>query len=250
MSGLTISPPGFADLWSRRHFRRGPRLPQRRLLHRPRQHSRRGRHQANVQFVTGDIRLDHYTSIGDFFFKTSMLAEERQNGTVVTHNSTGWAPSLCATRANSPTIRSPCSASTPAAAFTPPSTRSPTTAIPIASPIARPSPARPLAAPPSGSTTTKRWNLMAGADADRLEGTSTDHVVPTGQRVGGGTQLQHGLCAGRCHARTRQALRRPAPQLRRRGQQFRQSQRRLRRRQEESARPRQRLPQFPRPHVE
>ena len=27
--------------------------------------------QANVEFVTGDIRVDHYTSIGDFFFKTS-----------------------------------------------------------------------------------------------------------------------------------------------------------------------------------
>ena len=34
---------------------------------------------------------------------------------------------------------------------------------------------------------------MAGADADRLEGTSTDHLIPTGQRVGGGTQLQHGV---------------------------------------------------------
>src|SRR5260370_39882154 len=45
--------------------------------------------QANVEFVTGDLRLDHYTSIGDFFFKTSILAEERQNGTAITHNSTG-----------------------------------------------------------------------------------------------------------------------------------------------------------------
>ncbi len=44
---------------------------------------------ANVEFVTGDFRLDHYTSIGDFFFKTSILAEERQNGTAITHNSTG-----------------------------------------------------------------------------------------------------------------------------------------------------------------
>src|SRR5947207_12452368 len=44
---------------------------------------------ANVRFVTGDIRFDQYTSFGNFFFKTSMLAEERQNGTVQTHNSTG-----------------------------------------------------------------------------------------------------------------------------------------------------------------
>ena len=39
----------------------------------------------------------------------------------------------------------------------------------------------------------RKWNLMAGADVDRLGGTSTDHVIPTGQRVGGGTQLQHGI---------------------------------------------------------
>src|SRR5664279_3143157 len=44
---------------------------------------------ANVQFVTGDVRIDDYTSAGDLFFKTSMLAEERQNGTLLTHNSTG-----------------------------------------------------------------------------------------------------------------------------------------------------------------
>ena len=44
---------------------------------------------ANVRFVTGDVRIDHYTSLGNFFFKMSMLAEERQNGTVLTHNSTG-----------------------------------------------------------------------------------------------------------------------------------------------------------------
>jgi outer membrane receptor protein involved in Fe transport len=64
--------------------------------------------QANVRFVTGGVRLDHYTSIGDFFFKTSVLAEERQNGTAVTHNSRGWGPSPCTTYASSAAIRSPC----------------------------------------------------------------------------------------------------------------------------------------------
>src|ERR1019366_7268628 len=44
---------------------------------------------ANVEFVTGDVRIDRYTSAGDLFFKTSVLAEERQNGTELTRNSTG-----------------------------------------------------------------------------------------------------------------------------------------------------------------
>ena len=35
--------------------------------------------------------------------------------------------------------------------------------------------------------------MLGGADVYRVEGTSTDHLVPTGLRVGGGTQLQHGV---------------------------------------------------------
>jgi outer membrane receptor protein involved in Fe transport len=37
--------------------------------------------------------------------------------------------------------------------------------------------------------------LLAGADAQRVEGTSTDRLVPTGLRVGGGSQVQHGVFA-------------------------------------------------------
>jgi outer membrane receptor protein involved in Fe transport len=38
-----------------------------------------------------------------------------------------------------------------------------------------------------------RWNVLAGADVDRLSGTSTDHLIPPGARIGGGVQLQHGV---------------------------------------------------------
>jgi outer membrane receptor protein involved in Fe transport len=38
-----------------------------------------------------------------------------------------------------------------------------------------------------------RWHLLAGADTQRVEGTSTDRLVPTGARIGGGTILQHGI---------------------------------------------------------
>src|ERR1035437_3317047 len=88
--GTEDSPAGFGVVWSRVPLSGAPRafttdgyfiVPA----------SIRGAAdtRANVQFVTGDVRIDHYTSIGDLFFKTSILAEERQNGTAITHNSTG-----------------------------------------------------------------------------------------------------------------------------------------------------------------
>ena len=149
---------------------------------------------ANVEFVTGDIRLDHYTSIGDFFFKTSILAEERQNGTANHSQFHRTRHRLHALRrASSPTTTSPSWASTPATVFTPPSIASPTIAIPTGSPTARPSPATPSAAPPSGSITIRSGTPRSAPMSDRMEGTSTDHLIPTGLRVGGGTQLQHGM---------------------------------------------------------
>jgi hypothetical protein len=39
------------------------------------------------------------------------------------------------------------------------------------------------------------WNLLAGGDMQRVEGFSTDRLVPPGLRIGGGSQLQHGVFA-------------------------------------------------------
>src|SRR5688500_4779073 len=36
------------------------------------------------------------------------------------------------------------------------------------------------------------YGLLVGADAHRVEGTSTDRLVPPDLRIGGGSQLQHG----------------------------------------------------------
>ena len=44
---------------------------------------------ANVEFITGDVRVDRYSAFGNLFFKSSVLAEERRNGTALAHNSTG-----------------------------------------------------------------------------------------------------------------------------------------------------------------
>lgn len=37
------------------------------------------------------------------------------------------------------------------------------------------------------------WRLLAGGDAVRVEGVSIDSLVPSGKRIGGGEQLQHGV---------------------------------------------------------
>jgi hypothetical protein len=43
---------------------------------------------ANLRFISGVTRLDWLGSLDPFFLKLDMLAEERQNGTALTNNST------------------------------------------------------------------------------------------------------------------------------------------------------------------
>jgi outer membrane cobalamin receptor len=148
---------------------------------------------ANVEFVTGDVHIDQYTSIGNFYLKTSLLAEERQNGTVITHNSTGMGTlSLRYAREFTNDSFSVLGFHTRSgfhATFDSVTNNRNTDRLTYSQTV------------PSDATGgaflwqhhEKRWNLMAGADADRLGGTSTDHLIPSGQRVGGGTQLQHGI---------------------------------------------------------
>ena len=148
---------------------------------------------ANVQFVTGDVRIDQFTSIGNFYFKTSMLAEERQNGTAITHNSTGMGTiSLRYAREFTNDSFSVLGFHTRSgfhATFDSVTNNRNTDRLTYSQTV----PSDAVGGAFLWQHHERKWNLMAGADADRLGGTSTDHVVPTGQRVGGGTQLQHGI---------------------------------------------------------
>jgi outer membrane cobalamin receptor len=148
---------------------------------------------ANVQFVTGDVRIDHYTSIGDFFFKTSVLAEERQNGTAITHNSTGLGTvSLRYAREFTSDSFSLLGFHTRGgfhATFDSVTNNRNSDRLTFSQTV----PSEAVGGAALWQHHGKKWNVMAGADADRLEGASTDHLVPSGQRVGGGTQLQHGV---------------------------------------------------------
>jgi outer membrane cobalamin receptor len=148
---------------------------------------------ANVQFVTADVRIDHYTSAGNLFFKTSILAEERRNGTVLTHNSTGMGTISLRY------VREFTSDSFSLLGFhTQEGFHSTFSSVSADRNTDRLSYTQTVPSHADGGAIlwqhhAGRWNLLGGADVYRVEGTSTDHLVPSGIRVGGGTQLQHGV---------------------------------------------------------
>jgi outer membrane cobalamin receptor len=148
---------------------------------------------AGVRFVTGDVRIDRYTSLGSLFFKTSVLAEERRNGTVLTHNSTGLGTvSLRYTREFTSDSLSLLAFHTREgfhATFDSVAAGRNSDSLTYSQTV----PSEAVGAAALWQHHASRWNLLGGADVDRIEGASTDRLVPNGLRSGGGTQLQHGV---------------------------------------------------------
>jgi len=148
---------------------------------------------ANVEFVTSDVRIDHYTSIGDLFFKTSILAEERQNGTVLTHNSTGLGTvSLRYLREFTNDWLSFAGFYTQEgfhSTFDSVTNNRNTDTLSYTQTV----PTQAEGGAALWQHHQSKWNVTAGADVYRVEATDTDHLLPTGLRVAGGTQLQHGV---------------------------------------------------------
>lgn len=148
---------------------------------------------ANVEFVASDLRLDYFRAADRLFLRIDMLAEHRDNGTLITKNSTGlgslagnysheWSRDQLSVlgfytqegyRATFDSVTN--SRNTDTLAY---SQRVPSDA---------------LGAAAFWRHSESRWHITAGADTQRTEGTSTDTLVPTGARVGGGTVLQHGI---------------------------------------------------------
>ena len=224
---------------------------QRRLLHRARLHPRHRRHARQRRFVTGDMHIDHYTSLGNLFFKTSILAEERQNGTVThaqfhraRHRSLRYAREFTNDSFSAAGLPHPRGLSQLRST----ASRTDRNTDRLAYTQTVPSQARRR----RGAVAASRGAVEPAGRRRRVShrGTDTDHLVPSGLRVAGGTQLQHGVY-GQADVTFGRAppLRRGAPQLRRR-QPVPQPQRRLRRRQEAAARPRQHLSQFSRSYAQ
>jgi outer membrane cobalamin receptor len=148
---------------------------------------------ANVRFATGDVRVDGYSSFGNFFLKTNMLAEERQNGTLLTHNSTGLGTvSLRFVRELKNDWLSLSGFHTREgfhSSFDSVTNARRTDTLSYTQSV----PDEAVGANAIWQHHTTMWNLLGGADVYRTEGTSTDHLIPSGLRIGGGTQLQHGV---------------------------------------------------------
>jgi len=148
---------------------------------------------ANVRFATGDIRFDEYTSIGNFFLKTNILAEERQNGTRLTHNSTGLGTvSLRYAREFVADYISISAFETREgfhSTFDSVTNARKTDTLTFTQSV----PSDAIGGNAVWQHHEKTWNVLGGADVYRAHGVDTDHLVPPALRIGGGYQLQHGL---------------------------------------------------------
>lgn len=161
------------------------------------QEDRRGRVDtpAGVRFVSGVGRLDYLGSQDRLFVKLDVLAEERANGTQLTRNSTSlgtlaghytrqWTDDSLSLLAYHTRQQFHASFSAVAAGRN-------TESITFWQSV----PAEAVGGAAMWRHRASFWNLLAGADVQRVEGTSTDTLVPSGRRAGGGSQLQHGTFA-------------------------------------------------------
>ena len=144
------------------------------------------------RFVTADAHVDHHSAWGDLFFKMNVLAEERPNGTALTYNSTSMGTMSAHYEKefthDSFSVLAYDTQEGFHASFSSVTNNRNTEKVTY------------LQAVPSDGGggavywrhRESRWNLLAGTDAGRVEGRSSDYLVPTGLRTGGGTQWQQG----------------------------------------------------------
>ncbi len=147
---------------------------------------------AGVDFVAGNIRFDLLGSEHRLFIKLDILAEDRANGTVLTRNST----SLGTLSANYSWHHANNGIAV-LAYHTREEFRASFSSVTGNRNIERLTynqvvPSEATGAAAYWTHNTSIYNLLAGADFERAEGFSTDRLVPTGTRFGGGDRLQHG----------------------------------------------------------
>lgn len=148
---------------------------------------------ANVRFVTGDAHIDRFSPFGNFFFKVNMLAEERQNGTALTHNSTSLGT------ASVHYVREFADDSISVLAYeTREGFHSSFSSVTNSRNTEKITYLQTVPSDAVGGAALWRhhklkWDLLGGVDVDRMEGTDTDRLVPTGERIGGGVQVERGV---------------------------------------------------------
>jgi outer membrane receptor protein involved in Fe transport len=151
---------------------------------------------ANVRFAAATARADWTGRADGLFLRFDLLAEDRGNGTVVQRNSTGLG-SLAAHYARALNAQWGLSA---LAFHNREEFRASFSAIAANRQSERLTSLQSVPAEGTGFAGFLRrggsgWNLAAGGDFHRAEGYSRERLFPTGQRIGGGVQLQSGLFA-------------------------------------------------------
>ncbi len=151
--------------------------------------------QAGVDFVAGNLRLDYLGGQQRLFVKLDILAEDRANGTILQRNSTSlgtlsanysWQRSTDGIALLAYHTREDFRASFSSIAANRNSERLTYTQM---------VPSEATGAAAYWSHNASQFNLLAGADTERVEGFSTDRLVPSGIRMGGGERLERGAFA-------------------------------------------------------
>ncbi|MGI8745936.1 MAG: TonB-dependent receptor plug domain-containing protein [Bryobacteraceae bacterium] len=148
---------------------------------------------AGVRFVAVDTRLDFFGKMDKFFVRFDLLAEHRENGTALQTNSTGLG-SLAGNYSREWT-RDQVSV---LGYYTQESFHSSFSAIgpkrnSETLSYRQTVPSHGLGSAALWRHAASHWHVLAGADAQRVEGASTDKLLPTILRIGGGSQLEHGV---------------------------------------------------------
>ena len=147
---------------------------------------------ANVEFVTGNFRFDTFRGTHRLFAELNILGEDRQNGTMLTHNSTGLGT------ASLHFVEALAHNEFSFLAFrTQEQYHSTYSAVAADRNTERLTARQTVPVTGNGADLLwnhheSEWNLAAGADVNQDRGFSTDAVFPTGRRYGGGAILQHG----------------------------------------------------------
>ena len=160
----------------------------------------RGRvdNKANVRFATGDLHLDYLGARDRLSLFVDILAEERHNGTQLTHNSTGlgtvganyahsWSNDQISmlgfhTQEQFHSTFSSVTANRNSETLTSRQT------VPVEDVGGA------IYWQHHGRSASTKWNTVAGADADRTHGISYDYSYTTRTLTpGGGTLFEHGL---------------------------------------------------------
>jgi outer membrane cobalamin receptor len=153
---------------------------------------------ANVRFATGDVTLDYLGARDRLAVHLDVLAEERQNGTVLTHNSTGLG-TIGATYAHTWTNDeiSLVGFHTQAqfhATFSSLSADRDIEKLTARQTVPEEDVGGAAYWKHHGKQRHFTWNTVLGSDADRIHGISYDHSYTTGLTTpDGGTLFEHGV---------------------------------------------------------